>query len=52
MSANVPSIFPVSGACLRKCDEGRLHLLTAEERYDQDTVAIGGIGMFTIDGIR
>ena len=52
MAANVPSIFPVSGACLRKCDEGRLHLLTAEERYDQDTVAIGNIVMFTIDGNR
>ena len=51
MSANVPSIFTVSNACLGEGDTGRMRLLAEEERYDQDTVAIGDVGMFTIDSI-
>src|SRR5436853_123002 len=51
MPTNVPSIFPVSNACLLKCDAGRLRLLAEEERHNQDTVPIGNIGMFTINGI-
>jgi hypothetical protein len=51
VSAKVPPIFTMGRARLLKSDAGRLYLLTEQECDDQDTVAIGDIGMFPIDGL-
>jgi len=52
MPAGVPSIFAVRRSGLRECDTSRERALTGEERYDQDAVSIGNIGVLPIYGFR